>query len=132
VEGVTLDVAAGDEEMPVILDRERLETTLVDVAGARGMALGVPPLRMGQGQPAHESGKLPVGLGLVDQGEVVGHQAVGEELDGMPSDSLVEDAKEGPVVVEAVEDREVGVSAVERVIDQPSLGSPRWSSRART
>src|SRR5271157_890296 len=51
---VAFDIPADRQEMAVILNRKRFETTLVDVSRARGMAMGMPPLRVGHGEPAHE------------------------------------------------------------------------------
>ena len=49
--------------MAVLLDREALETALVQVAGAGAVAVGVPPLGVGHGQPLHERRQSPVALG---------------------------------------------------------------------
>jgi hypothetical protein len=43
----------------------------------------VPALGVGQGEPSHEAGEVAVGLGAEEEVKVVGHEAVGEELDGV-------------------------------------------------
>jgi hypothetical protein len=53
---IPLHIAADGQEVVVLLDQERFEPPLVDMPRADGMPMGVPPLGMGQRQPAHEPG----------------------------------------------------------------------------
>ena len=76
-EGVSLDVAADGEEVGVLLDGEAFETALVEVAASAGVAVGVPALGVGHGEPLHEAGELSILGGEEDEVEVVGHEAVG-------------------------------------------------------
>ena len=52
---VSLDVAQHRQEMSILLNRNRLVATLVDVTGPFGMMGPMPPLRVRQRQPVHES-----------------------------------------------------------------------------
>ena len=72
-----LHVTADGEEMIVGLHGERLETTLVKVTGTDGMVMGVPALGVGQGQPPHEVGEVPIAVGPEQEVEVIGQHAVG-------------------------------------------------------
>jgi len=65
--------------MVVLLDGKRFEAALVKMACSHAMSVSMVPLRVGQGQPADETGKQTVGLGPGDQMPMVRHQAVGEQ-----------------------------------------------------
>ena len=54
-QGIPLDVAADRQEMRIILDRKRLEPTLVDVSGPAAVPMGMPTPHVHNRQPLHES-----------------------------------------------------------------------------
>lgn len=103
--------------MAVVLDRERIEPALVEVARPGGMAMGMPALGMGHRQPSHESGQVAIASGPEDEVEVVGHDAVGQHPHGVARGGVGEDAEEGAIIAVVVEDRGAGDGAVQGVID---------------
>ena len=100
------------------MDGEGFETALVEGAGAGGVVVGVPALGVGELEPAHEVGE-EVGLVLAgpeDEVEVVGHEDVGEDAEGVTGVGLFEGAFKGDVVGGCVEDAGAGGGAVEDVV----------------
>ena len=55
-----------------------LDAPLVEVPRAGRMAVRVPPLRVSEGQPAHEERQVAVSVGPEQEVEVIGHQAIAE------------------------------------------------------
>ena len=53
---VALDVSGDREKVFVVLDRERFVPSLVEGAGAGGVAVGVPAAHVCDGEPLHECG----------------------------------------------------------------------------
>ena len=114
-EGIALDVADDFEQVRVALDGEGFVGALVKVAVACGVAVFVPASDVCDGEALHELAELGVGGGLEDQVPVVGHDAVGEELDGDGVEGLGEDFFEGGVVEVFLEEGGAGVGSVEDV-----------------
>jgi hypothetical protein len=76
-EGIAFNVSAYGEKMAVFLYGEALESALVEVAAALAVAMGVPALGVGHGEPLHESRELAVGFWPEDEVEMIGHEAIG-------------------------------------------------------
>ena len=74
-ESVALDLAAECLEVAVVLDKERLEPSLVEATRPGGMTVGMPSLGVGHGQPAHEPRQVAVAPGPKHEMKVVGHDA---------------------------------------------------------
>jgi hypothetical protein len=115
---VSLYVAANGEEVLVGLHGERLETTLVQMTGAGGLVMGVPPLGMGQGQPLHELGQVPIAAGPEQEVEVIGHQEISQQPHIEPGHGFGQDPFERGEIAVVVEDSESGVGSVQSVIDK--------------
>src|SRR5271166_4895526 len=129
-EGIAFDVPAHCQEMAVILNRKGFEPTLIQVASTGRMAMGMPPLRVGHGEPAHELRQVPVLSRPDHQMKMVGHHAIGQQPHVIPRHRLADCPLEGRVIVLVTEDRQPRIGAIQRVVNQPSLGSSRWSTHA--
>ena len=79
----------------------------------------IPP-GMGHQQPLDPSAEVAVGVGADHQMEVVGHQAVTQEVHREPGGGVAHGVDEGVVVRRLVEDLGAAVAAVEDVI--PCVG----------
>src|SRR5262249_30616463 len=73
---VLLHIAADREEVPIGLDGEGLESSLIDRPSSGGAARGVPPLAVRAAKPMHEPRKLALLARPQHQMEVIRHQAV--------------------------------------------------------
>jgi hypothetical protein len=69
--------------MVVVLDGERLEPPLPDMAA--GAVVAVLASGVGHEQPLHPAAQVAVGSGADHQVEVVGHQAVPEDIQREPA-----------------------------------------------
>jgi len=72
---VSLDVAADLEKVVVSLHRKRLESTLINRAGAYRAVRGMPALRMRNGEPMQEIREIVVSLWPQHEMPMIGHQA---------------------------------------------------------
>ena len=102
--------------MRIVLDGERLEAALVDVAGAGRVAMGVPTLRVREGQPAGEAGEVVFFSWPNDQMPMVGHHAIREQPHAGPLDRFFEDVLESCVVCVVVKNRHPRIGTVENVV----------------
>jgi len=104
--------------MLVALDGEGLEASLVEMAGAGGMIVGVPAHGVGVGEPADEGGQLAVGPRPEHHVPVIGHEAVGQQADRTALAGLGQHAFEGREVLGLLEQRQPGHRPIEDVINQ--------------
>ena len=116
--------------MLVVLDRERLETALVDVAHPGGIAMHVQSLRVRERQPPDEPGQVAVGPGPEHQMPVVRHHAVGEQPHPHAGQRLGQDALEGLVVRVSPEDPRAAVRPIQDVVNQPARTLAQCSAHA--
>jgi len=72
--------------MVVVLDGKRLKATLVEMAAARGAAMGVPALGMSVREPAEKLGQFAGPFGPKKEMPMVGHQAIAEHAHRLPLD----------------------------------------------
>jgi hypothetical protein len=119
-ERVPLDVPQDRVQVVVLLDGERLEPPLVQVAGPGRVVVGVPPHGMRVRQPPEKVRHVPVGNRPEDEVPVVGHQTVREDSDRMKGPGLVHDPEEGVVIRVLLEEREAGDSPVQGVVHVPA------------
>ena len=77
-QGISFDIATQGTAMVVLLHWKRLESALVERAGAGGMVVGVPALRVRHGQPAQPLGKVAIVIGPSHQVPVVRHAAISQ------------------------------------------------------
>ncbi len=61
------------------LYRKRLETALIDWACSGCVVMGMPALRMGDGDPPQHLGEFPIMSGPEEEMPVIGHQTVEKE-----------------------------------------------------
>ena len=112
---IPLDVAHHREQMFVALHGERFEAALIEVAGAAGAVVGVPPHGVRHAQPAEKLADL-VGLGRTDdEMPMIGHHDQGEDRQRRVGPGLVEHAEKRGVVVGLFEQREPRHRAIEHV-----------------
>jgi hypothetical protein len=98
------------------------------MAAANVLVMGMPPLRMGQGQPMHEIGQVAILLRPKHEVPMVGHQAIGQQAHaGDVLLRLSHDIKERLVVHFFVKDRESTISSIEDMI---KLASQRHAQRS--
>lgn len=130
VQGVAFDVAADREKVPIVLDGERFESSLVEVAAASRVSMGVPALRMGQGQPARIAREIAILSGPKHLVPMVRHYLKSQEPHVIAVNRFLDNPLEGLVVVVVFEDRHSCVSAVQDVVDHPlrrlALVVPWW------
>ena len=65
------------QKVLVGFNRERFEASLIQMAAAAVLVMGMPALRVCQAQPVHEVGKFAVGSGPKREVPMIGHQAIG-------------------------------------------------------
>lgn len=97
-QSVPLRVAADRQEVFVLLYRKRLESPLINWAGSRGAAAGVPALTVRHGEPAHVFRKCIVLLRPEQQMPMVRHDALGQHAHFHMPPRLLEQADKGIVV----------------------------------
>ena len=73
-ECISLDVAADGVEVVVILNGKGFEPPLINVAGSRAVAMGMPALSVRERQPSREIRKLPVEFRPGDKMPVIRHR----------------------------------------------------------
>jgi hypothetical protein len=98
------------------------------MTGAGSVVMGVPPLGVGQGQPLHELGQVPIAPGPEQEVEVIGHQAVSQQPHIEPGHGFGQDPFERGEIAVVVEDSESGVGSVQSVIDKSALSGTSRSS----
>src|SRR6516164_6532210 len=86
--------------MLISLNWERFESSLIEVACARRVSMGVPTLRVRDRQPAHELRYLAIsaGIGPDHQMPVIGHQAITEDPKRLSLESFLQHPFEGRVI----------------------------------
>jgi len=62
-QGVGFNVARDSEVVVIVLDREALEATLIEMAYADGSVGDVETLSVSEGCPSHEFGDVAIGFG---------------------------------------------------------------------
>lgn len=97
--------------MRILLNGKTLEAPLPDMA----MTVVVPMVApyMAGHPPLHEWADCCATGGLEDEMEMIGHQAEGENLHGMPGFGSGEQIQEGAIIPLRMEHRRAAVAAVE-------------------
>jgi hypothetical protein len=88
------------------------------------MTLVIAP-GVGDGERLEDAADRLAGLGAEQEVEMVGHQAIAEELEGVAAPGAVEGVEEGEVVAVVVEDGGAVVAPVQGMIDQAVVDGPR-------
>ncbi len=128
---ISFDVSADVEEMFVLLDRETFEAPLIERAGSGGFVVGVPALRVSDGEEAHEFAEVAVFLRPEDEVPVIGHQTEADDSNRQAFVRLLDDAQHGGVVAVAVEKPFPTDGPVEDVVSQSSGGNAQASGHER-
>ena len=105
------------KQVIVVLKGKRLEASLIDVAGARRLAIGVPSLGGRQGQPADKLRQFCILPRPHDQMPVMAHHTVRQRPRLRPGDRFDEDVFESLVIGVFLENRQAGVRAIQDVIN---------------
>jgi hypothetical protein len=114
----------------VVLDREGLESSLVQVAGAAGLVVRVVPHRVHDRQAPKEFADLFAVVWSHDEVPMVRHQDHGEYRQGDHLPGLVNHLQKGVVIFRLFKDGEPGYRTVENVKHCP-LRTKSNSSRHR-
>ena len=109
--------------MSVILDHRALEPALPHMTGGVVSLVIAPGVGHGQGLK-DSTDRLPA-LGPEQEVEVIGHQAIAEESEGVAVLGLGEGFQEGDAVAVVTEDILAVVPPVEGVIDQTVVDGAR-------
>ena len=112
---IPLDISQHGQQVLILLNGKRLESSLVEVAGSFGAVMGVPPHGVRVRQPAEEVRELRVGLGPYDEVPVIRHDRVREEWQPLAGDRFFQNPFEGLVVFGVLEQREPRNSPIEHM-----------------
>lgn len=127
-QGVSLDIAAHGEEMVFRLDRERLEASLIHVAGTATVPMGMPPLRVREGKPSDKPRQFAVGVRPDHEVPMIRHQAPGKKVSAVAFDRLFENSLHRLVIGVGLKDGQACIATVENVIDHPAVRCSLWPS----
>ena len=116
--------------MTVCLDREALKSTLIKMSTRLMMIMSVVTPHVCNAEPAHEARQRLIAIGPQHQVPVVGHQAEGEQIDGIALEALAEDLEEGRVIARLVEEFHPAVAAIEHMVNASGLDGSRGSGHA--
>lgn len=119
-EGVALHVPAHRQQMLVGLDHEGFEPPLIQMPCSDRLPMGMPPLRMGERQPAHESRQVTILSRPDDEMPVVRHDTVGQQSHRHAFTGLRQDPFKRAVVAFVVEQALSPIRTVQHVIDEPA------------
>ena len=114
--------------MRVFFNRERLESSLIEVPGPRGVMTGVPSHCVGVSQPSEKARHLVVGKRSNDKVPVVWHQAVGKNRKRFMPQGLHQHFRECFIIPRVLEQREPGNPAIEHVVAE-TCGAESRSAR---
>ncbi len=129
---VAFDVPAHCQEMPVRLDRERLEPPLVQMAVAAHPSKAVPAKGMHSRQPGHISRQGAVLLRVNHHVPVVRHHAVREDAHRNAIQSLRHHVHERCVIALAFENLRTPVGPVQDMVYDSTHSNARSSRHTRT
>ena len=91
--------------MVVLLDRKRLEASLIEMPRTLRSIVGVPAHRVRVGQPTKEIGQLPVRHRADDKVPMIGHHTVRKNRQRMASEGFLQNPFEGFVVLRLLQQR---------------------------
>ena len=126
-DGITLDVAQQAEQMVVALDREALESSLIQVSVPDRPVCDAPAHGVRLRQPPKKVGHLTLLGRPDDEVPVVGEHTVRQNADGLPLVSLDHDALERFIIGFLAEQRHLAGGSVEDVINKATRCDSRGS-----
>ena len=110
---VAFDVPADDKEMFVTLDREAFEAALIKVPRSSGMVVSMMASRMSHRHPIQQSAHRPVFPGGQNHVPVIGHPLIGDQIDRVSLQTLVEHALKCLVIGVLAKNRRAPVVPIE-------------------
>ena len=128
--GLAFGITGHPQQVIVVLKGKRLEASLIHVAGAGRMAIGVPSLGVRQGQPADKLRQFSILPPPHDQMSVMAHHTARQQPRLRSGDRFDEDVFESLVIGVFLENRQAGVRAVQDVINVTAFGCSLRSSPA--
>ncbi len=126
-QGVTFDVATHRQEIPVALNRERLESALVQMAATAHPLKGMPAKRMRSRKPSEVPRKVPVPLGMKHHVPVVWHQAISKDAHRNTILGFRHHLLEGSVITRPLENPRTPIGPVQDMIHNSTDGNTRGS-----
>src|SRR5688572_1088301 len=106
--------------MLVVLNRKCLEATLIQMAGARRVIMGMPTHGVRVCQPAEKIGQLMVGLRSQYEMPMIGHHAIREDADWDALVGFLENTLEGFIVGVFLEQRQPRHRPIQGMVHVPS------------
>ncbi len=119
-QGIALDITSDGQEMLIGLDRKRLEAALIDRPSPGGVMMGMPALRMGDGDPAEHLGEFAILSRPEEEMPVIGHQAIGGDADLGLGLGFGENLLERGVVSGLFKERQPSYATIQHVIGKIS------------
>src|SRR5271157_3742614 len=129
-QGVGLDVPQHHQEVLVVLDHRAPESALPDMS--RGTVAPVILPRVSHSQRLENPADRLTGIGLQEEMEMVAHQAIAQQPEGVAATSPAQRLEEGVAVAVVGEDVVPVVAPVQRMIDQSVVDGAGKSSHAWT
>jgi hypothetical protein len=126
-QGISFHVATQPQEMIVILNSDRLESSLVDGASSPTSSPDPPRFRVASGEPNHERRETVIAGRPEHEVPVIRHQRICEKPHGEAFGCLVDEPEELLVVVHGLEEHRVLHCAVENMEYELS-GRSAWTS----
>ena len=117
-EGIALHVPQDGRQVIVVLDGEGFESTLPHMSGRAVMTM----ISSGVGgqEPLHPASQVAIRMRPEHDVEVIGHQAVAEEVDRYPPSGIGHGLDEGVIIRRLVEHRLPAIAAIQGVINHPA------------
>jgi len=126
-ERIAFDIACDGEEMLIGLDRKGFEAALIDRACSGGVVMGMPALRMRDGDPTEDFRKFPVLPGPEEEMPMIRHEAIGGNADLGLGVGLGENLFKGGVISGCLKERESSDTTIQDVIGKIS-GGEAWTA----
>ena len=112
--------------MRIGLDRKRLEAALINRSGPGGVMVGMPALRVRDGNPPQHLGEFPIMPRPEEEMPVIRHQAIGGDADAGLGVGLGENLLKRGIVSGLVKQREPSDTTVQDMIREVS-SSEAWA-----
>ena len=125
-QGIALHIARDGQEMLIGLHRERFEAALIDGAGPGGVMVGMPALRMGDGDPPQDFGECTILSRPEEEMPVIRHQTIGCNADRSLGVGFSQDIFEGGIVSRFLKYEESSDPTVQDMIREVS-SSKAWA-----
>ena len=124
---IPLHVLADREKMMVILDGERLESALIQMAVSGGVIMSMMALGVREAQPLAESPHFSVDLRADHPMPVIRQETIRKKVDLRAFQRLGHHPLKGLEVLRLVKDRFAPIASVEHVINALRLVGPWWA-----